>query len=89
MFRVLRSTSVETVFTVCGRVGNEQTAELRTIVCSEDGSHPLVLDLRDVTLVNNDAVEFFSRCEKDGIVLRNCPGFIREWISRRKGNATC
>jgi len=85
MFRVLRSTNGETVFSVCGRVGNEQIEELGIILRSEDGSRPLVLDLRDVTLVNNEAVEYFLRCESGGIALRNCPGFVREWMRRQQG----
>ena len=88
MFRVLRSTNGEILFSVCGRVGNEQIDELERIIRLEEGSRPLALDLRDVTLVSNEAVEFFLRCEKDGIALRGCPGFIREWISRQQKNAT-
>jgi hypothetical protein len=45
----------------------------------------LVLDLRDVTLVNQDAIQFLSSCEADGIKLENCPAYIREWIERAKG----
>ena len=88
MFRVLRSTNSEILFSVCGRVGTEQIEELGKIIRFEDSSRPLALDLRDVTLVNNQAIEFLLRCESEGIALRNCPGFIREWISRQQGKAT-
>ena len=88
MFRVLKSTNGDNLFSVCGRVGTEQTEELRTIVQFADGNRPLALDLRDVTLVNNEGLAFFWRCEKDGIALRNCPGFVREWINRQHQNAT-
>jgi hypothetical protein len=37
----------------------------------------LVLDLRDVTLVNQDAVKFLAGCEADSIKLENCPAYIR------------
>jgi hypothetical protein len=43
------------------------------------------LDLRDVTLVNQDAIKFLSSCEADSIKLENCPAYIREWIKRVKG----
>ena len=39
-----------------------------------------LLDLRDVTLVNQDAVKFLGRCEADGIKLENSPLHIRKWI---------
>jgi hypothetical protein len=44
-----------------------------------------VLDLRDVTLVNEGAVKFLADCEADSIQLENCPAYIREWIERLKG----
>lgn len=37
----------------------------------------IVLDLRDVTLVNEGAVKFLAGCEADGIKLENCPAYIR------------
>jgi len=44
------------------------------------GGLPLVFDLRDVTLVNQDAIKFLSSCEADSIKLENYPAYIREWI---------
>jgi ABC-type transporter Mla MlaB component len=38
------------------------------------------LDLKDLVLVDADAVRFLSACERDGIVLRNCPPYIRSWM---------
>jgi hypothetical protein len=48
-----------------------------------------VLDLRDVTLVNQDAVEFLAGCEADSIKLENCPAYIRVWIEAVKGRNRC
>jgi hypothetical protein len=42
----------------------------------------LVLDLKDLTIVDRDAVKFLARCEADTIELKNCPEYIREWIAR-------
>jgi len=42
------------------------------------------LDLRDLTLVDQDAVSFLKRCEADNITLKNCPAYIREWITRER-----
>ena len=42
---------------------------------------PVALDLEEVTLVDREAVGFLAACDVRGIELRNCPGFIREWMS--------
>jgi hypothetical protein len=39
--------------------------------------HNLVLDLRDVKLVDLDAVRFLEQIEAQGAKLRNCSAFIR------------
>jgi anti-anti-sigma regulatory factor len=44
----------------------------------------LALDLTDVTLVSLDAVRALGRAEANGVELRNCPGYVREWISRER-----
>jgi len=46
----------------------------------------LVLNLKDVTLVNQDAIQFLDRCEADSIMLENCPAYIRQWIDQTKGH---
>jgi hypothetical protein len=43
---------------------------------------PAVLDLAEVTLVDREAVRFLAVCNMRGIELRNCPEFIREWMSK-------
>jgi hypothetical protein len=44
----------------------------------------MVLDLKDLTLANQDAINFLERCEAGGITLKNCPAYIREWIMSQK-----
>jgi uncharacterized protein YlaN (UPF0358 family) len=39
------------------------------------------LDVIDLKLVDQDAVNFLRRCEADNITLKNCPAYIREWIT--------
>jgi hypothetical protein len=43
--------------------------------------------LKDLTLVDQDAVTFLRRCEADNITLRNCPAYIREWITRERNQS--
>lgn len=42
----------------------------------------VALDLEEVTLVDIDVVSFLSTCESQGIELRHCAPYIREWILR-------
>jgi anti-anti-sigma regulatory factor len=73
------------VFTLSGRIEAEDVKGLQELLALETAGRQLVLDLRDVTLVNQDAVEFLAGCEADSIKLENCPAYIREWIERVKG----
>ena len=80
MLKITRVGNGKTVFTLSGRMGAENVAELETLVSAEASGRRIVLDLKDLTLVDQDAVSFLKRCEADGIQLKNCPAFIREWI---------
>jgi hypothetical protein len=37
--------------------------------------------LKDLRLVDQDAVNFLRRCEADSIQLKNCPAYIRDWMT--------
>jgi hypothetical protein len=45
-------------------------------------TNPVALDLGEVTLADREAVKFLATLDARGIGLRNCPGFIREWIRK-------
>jgi hypothetical protein len=85
MLKIQRSANGRVVFTLSGRLEAEDVKELRELLAMETTDQQLVLDLTDVTLVNQDAVEFLARCEADSIMLKHCPAYIREWIERTKG----
>ena len=85
MLRIQRSADGRVVFTLSGRIEAEHVNELRQLLGLEKAGQHVVLDLRDVTLINQDAVEFLAGCEADSIKLENCPAYIREWIERVKG----
>jgi NH3-dependent NAD+ synthetase len=82
MLRVQRSANRHVVLTLSGRIDSENVAELDTLLRSEANGRGLVLDLKDLTLVSQDAVRFLERCEAGSITLKNCPAYIREWITR-------
>jgi anti-anti-sigma regulatory factor len=85
MLKIQRSANGRVVFTLSGRIEAEDVKELRQLLALEKAGQQLVWDLRDVTLVSQDAVEFLAGCEADSIKLENCPPYIREWIARVKG----
>jgi hypothetical protein len=43
---------------------------------------PVALDLGEVTLADREAVGFLATLDARGVGLRNCPGFIREWMRK-------
>jgi hypothetical protein len=43
---------------------------------------PVALDLGEVTLVDREVVKFLATLDSRGVELRNCPGFIREWMRK-------
>lgn len=57
---------------------------LRDLLKSEAPGHNLVLDLKDVKLVDRDAVRFLAEIEAEGAKLRNCSAFIQEWILQER-----
>ena len=63
----------------------EDIPELETLIRSEANGRRIVLDLKDLTLVGRDAISFLERWEAKGIALKNCAGYVREWISRSRG----
>ncbi len=85
MLKIQRSANGQVVFKLSGRIEDEDVKELRELLALETAGQQLVLDLRDVTLVNQDAIKFLGGCEADSIKLENCPVYIREWIERAKG----
>ena len=82
MLRITRTENGEVAIKLSGRMDTENMGELETLVRKEADGSRIVLDLRDLTLVDQDAVSFLKRCEADNITLKNCPEYIREWITR-------
>jgi anti-anti-sigma regulatory factor len=87
MLRIRRSSNGQVVFTLSGQMDEEQIAELETLIRSEAKGRHIVLDLKDLTLVGREAISFLRQCEADNIQLKNCPAYIREWITRERGSS--
>ena len=84
MLRIQRSENGEVVFTLSGRMDAENIAELTALLGAEAKDCRMVLDLKDLTLVDRDAIGFLERYETAGIKLKNCPAYVREWITRER-----
>ena len=80
MLRITRAANGEVVIKLSGRMGAENLCELEKVINAEADGRRIILDLQDLNLVDQDAVSFLRRCEADGIQLKNCPAYIREWI---------
>src|SRR5439155_18500147 len=52
-----------------------------TVVVDVQGATgPMVLDLKDVSVVDRAGVLVLARSEARGATLLNCPSYVREWI---------
>ena len=84
MLRIQRSSNGEVVFTLSGQMDEEPIAELERLISSEPNRRRVVLDLKDLTLVNENAIAFLERCEANNITLKTCPTYVREWINAQR-----
>jgi len=84
MLRIERSEDEEVVFTLSGQMGSDTMADLERLIDSEAKGRGVVLNLKDLTLVDEDSVIFLARCESNGVKLENCPPYVREWINRQR-----
>jgi hypothetical protein len=76
-----RHTGENTVeFALSGRLQFQHVNELRSLIRQEELK--VALDLREVNLLDREAVEFLVACEMKGVSLNNCSPYIREWVTR-------
>jgi anti-anti-sigma regulatory factor len=75
------------VLRVSGRIDGMYVGTLRESIEREKTTkRGLAIDLTEVTLVSQEAVDALAVAEATGIELRDCPAYIREWVSRTKEN---
>ena len=85
MLRIERAANGKVVFTLSGRIEPEDIDELRRLFGLEPAAVQIVLNLRELVLVNGDGVEFLAGCEAGGMTLENCPAYVRKWIDQQRG----
>jgi hypothetical protein len=70
------------VLMVTGRIVGEHVETLRRLLEQEVVAP--VVDLQNVLLVDREAVKLLALIEANGSELRNCPLYVREWVTRER-----
>lgn len=84
-YRIHRSTlDADVVFALSGDMDERHAAELAMLLGREASSR-VVLDLREVTLVDRNAVRYLVTAEAAGATLVNCPEYVRRWMAAERG----
>jgi hypothetical protein len=72
------------IFILSGHIETQAMAELKRLFEFHTDCRDIVVDLRDVSMVDREVMRFFMRCESEGVTLENCTPYIREWMTREK-----
>jgi hypothetical protein len=70
------------ILRISGRITGEDANALRALL--EQEGRAAAIDLKDIFLVDREVVKLLARYESKGNELRNCPLYIREWITRER-----
>ena len=79
--RVVSAENLVVLF-ISGRITGEDVDMLWGVLARESGG--FAIDLKNVLLVDREAVKFLALSEANGTELRNCPPYIREWVTRER-----
>jgi len=72
------STEHGLVLYISGQIATEDLEVIRTTL---DPRRVVAVELAEVELVSRDAVKLLAQAQAEGIELRSCPAYIREWIT--------
>ena len=75
------STDRGLVLHISGRITRDDLDALRTAL---DDSSVVAVELAELELVDRDGMKLLAVYEANGIELRYCPPYIREWITRER-----
>jgi hypothetical protein len=65
---------------VSGRITEEDVDTLRALL--EQDKRVVTIDLKEVLIVDREAIRLLAVRESNGVELINCPAYIREWVTR-------
>jgi hypothetical protein len=70
------------ILCISGRITAQDVDLLRGLLEQERSA--VAIDLKNVLLADREAVILLAIRESNGTELRNCPAYIREWITRER-----
>jgi hypothetical protein len=65
---------------ISGQITGKDVDLLRSLL--EQERSVVAIDLKDVLLVDREAIKLLAMWESNKVELRNCPAYIREWVTR-------
>jgi hypothetical protein len=71
-----------TTIRLIGHFQSEHVEELKRQI--QKNGPRMVLDLKEVTVVDVEVVRFLGICEADGIEITRCSPYIRQWMIRER-----
>ena len=67
---------------ISGWITGQDVDMVRSLL--EQERNGVAIDLKNVLLVDREAIKLLALCESNGAELRNCSLYIREWITRER-----
>jgi len=71
-----------TTIRLIGHFQSEHIGELKKQL--QDNRPQLVLDLKEVTVVDVEVVRFLGACKADGVKIVHCSPYIRKWMAQER-----
>ena len=65
---------------ISGAITEQDADTLRACLARESGV--VAIDLKDVLIADREVIKLLAMRESNGVELRNCPAYIREWVTR-------
>ena len=73
------------VLYISGRIAAEDVEIVRSALAQR---RVFAIDVAEVELVDGEAVKLLAMSEAEGITLRSCPAYIREWIKKERESSS-
>jgi hypothetical protein len=85
-FRIDRASAAEgLVLHLSGRIG---TGDVEVVRVALHEPRVVAIELAEVELVAREVVQLLAQAEVEGITLRNCPAYVREWITKERDSSS-
>jgi hypothetical protein len=87
-WRIDRVVEGDDIVALCisGRITKQDLDMLRNEIEREESA--VAIDLKNIVLVDREVVKFLAQREVARTALRNCPPYIREWVTRERAEMT-